>query len=62
MWWVKLRSTTERMMTTLGAGLTLVGFSQRIHMLTYLGVAGLTLTLILLSALDVGLGGRRHWF
>lgn len=51
-------------MTTLGAGLTLVGFSQRIHMLTYLGVACLTmgLTLILLGALDVGLGGRRHWF
>ncbi|WFR74767.1 hypothetical protein P9209_18510 [Prescottella defluvii] len=51
-------------MTTMGTGLTVVGFSNRIHVSTYLGIACLTigLMLILLGALDVGLGGRRHWF
>lgn len=51
-------------MTTLGAGLTLIGFSKRVHAVTYFGIACLTvgLCLALLGLLDVGIGGRRHWF
>lgn len=51
-------------MTALGAGLTLIGFSKRVHGVAYVGIVCLTvgLLLALLGLLDVGIGGRRHWF